>query len=118
MTIEEAIKELRDASDNEVRYGDTDNHYNEVMKRIEAFDIAIKALEQTRWIPCIERLPKTDEDVLVTNGRGVYVGWRYIGIDSTDRGWRVDSESEYFMDDIVAWMPLPPCYKPQESEEV
>lgn len=46
MTIEEAIKELREASDNEVRYGDTEHHYNEVMKRIEAFDLAIKALEQ------------------------------------------------------------------------
>lgn len=77
----------------------------------DAFDVAIKTLEQTRWIPCTERLPGTDEDVLVTNGRGVYVGWRYIGIDSTDRGWRVDSESEYFMDDIIAWMPLPKPYK-------
>lgn len=72
----------------------------------------IKALEQTRWIPISERLPKTDEDVLVTNGRGMYIGW----IDATDKGWRVDSESEYFMDDIVAWMPLPQPYK-AESEE-
>ena len=46
MTNEEAIKELREASDNEVRYGDTEHHYDEVMKRIEAFNMAIKALEQ------------------------------------------------------------------------
>lgn len=46
MTTEEAIKELREASDNEVRYGDTEHHYDEVMKRVEAFDMAIKALEQ------------------------------------------------------------------------
>ena len=46
MTKEEAIKELRDASDSEVRYGDKDNHYDKVMKRVEAFDMAIKALEQ------------------------------------------------------------------------
>ena len=52
MTIEEAIKELRDASDNEVRYGDTDNHYNEVMKRIEALDMAIEALEQQSCEDC------------------------------------------------------------------
>lgn len=45
MTNEEAIKELRDASDSEVRYGDTEYHYDKVMKRVEAFDIAIKALE-------------------------------------------------------------------------
>ena len=48
MTTEEAIKELREASDSEVRYGDTDNHYDEVMKRIEAFELAIKVLEKER----------------------------------------------------------------------
>lgn len=46
MTIDEAIKEIKDASDSEVRYGDKEHHYNEVMKRVEAFDLAIKALEQ------------------------------------------------------------------------
>ena len=46
MTKEEAIKELRDASDSEVRYGDTEYHYDKVMKRVEAFDMAIKALKQ------------------------------------------------------------------------
>lgn len=59
MKPEEAIKELRDASDNEVRYGDTEHHYNEVMKRIEAFDMAIKALEQQlkigHWIADVDR---------------------------------------------------------------
>lgn len=46
MTTEEAIKEIKEASNEEVRYGDTEHHYNEVMKRIEAFDLAIKVLEQ------------------------------------------------------------------------
>lgn len=45
MTIEEAIKELKDASDHEVRHGDTEYHYNEVMKRVVAFGMAIKSLE-------------------------------------------------------------------------
>lgn len=45
ITPEEAIKELREASDSEVRYGDTKHHYDEVMKRVEALDLAIKALE-------------------------------------------------------------------------
>ena len=49
MTNEEAINEIKEASDSEVRYGDTAHHYDEVMKRIEAFDMAIKALEQQ---PC------------------------------------------------------------------
>lgn len=54
MTPQEAIQELKDASNSEVRYGDTEHHYDEVMKRVEAFDMAIKALEQQpktgRWI--------------------------------------------------------------------
>ena len=60
-----------------------------------------------RWIPVSERLPASDEDVLVTNGKGMYIGW----IDPTDKCWRVDSESEYFMNDIVAWQPLPKAYE-------
>lgn len=50
MTPQEAIEELRDASDREVRYGDTKNHYDEVMKRIDAFDMAIKALKVMQGI--------------------------------------------------------------------
>lgn len=45
MTREEAIKQLKDASDSEVRYGDIDNRYDEVMKRVEAFEMAIEALK-------------------------------------------------------------------------
>lgn len=55
MTIQEAIQELKDASDSEVRYGDTECHYNEVMKRVEAFDMAIKALKQQTCEDCISR---------------------------------------------------------------
>ena len=46
MTNEEAIKELKDASDREFKYGDTRYHHDEVMNRIDAFEFAIKALEQ------------------------------------------------------------------------
>lgn len=46
MTNEEAIKELIDASHREAKYGDKDNHYREIMRRIDAFDMGIKALEK------------------------------------------------------------------------
>ena len=55
MTIEEAIKELIDASHREAKYGDTNNHYYEIMMRIEAFDMAIKALETQPCEDCISR---------------------------------------------------------------
>ena len=102
MTTEEAIEILSDVGDiNRCCAEDA-----------EALDMAIKALEQTRWISVSEKLPASDEDVLITNGIGIYVGW----IDATDKGWRVDSEMDYFMNDIVAWQPLPEPYK-AESED-
>lgn len=58
MTPEEAIKELREASDSEVRYGDTEHHYDEVMKRIEALALAIKALD-------IELLTDTEQRIFL-----------------------------------------------------
>lgn len=101
MTREEAIKELK------IQF------VGEYDRQREAKEMAIKALEQeSKWISVSERLPETDTDVLVTNGIGTYIGW----IDPTDKCWRVDSESEYFMNDIVAWMHLPEPYK--KSEEV
>ena len=54
-TNEEAIKELIDASHREAKYGDTNNHYYEIMMRIEAFDMAIKALETQPCEDCISR---------------------------------------------------------------
>lgn len=78
----------------------------------EAYKMAIKALEQTRWIPVSERLPTFDEDVLVTNGRGIHVGW----FDSVAKCWLGDSVSKYFMNHIIKWMPLPELYK-AESED-
>lgn len=71
MITEEAIKELREASDSEVRYGDTDNHYDEVMKRVEAFDMAIKALEEVSRLP--ENLHREREQAYMN---GYYDGKR------------------------------------------
>ena len=46
ISIDEAIQEIRNASDSEVRFGDTENHYDEVMKRVLAFKMAIDVLQQ------------------------------------------------------------------------
>ena len=104
MTIDEVIKELREASDSEVRYGDTYNHYDEVMKRVEAFDLAIKALEQTRWIPCSERLPEEESHVLVSSILGVTSAY-------------YDKDSEFWKIYVIAWMPLPQPYKAESEDD-
>lgn len=65
--------------------------------------------QKIEWISVSERLPKTDEYVLITDGITIYIGW----IDSLDNKWRADSEDSYFINevDVIAWMPLPEPYK-------
>ena len=64
-----------------------------------------------QWIPCNERLPGDDEEVIVscTDDSGDYsldyttVGWHYKGL------WVVNNERSFL---VRAWMPLP---KPWEG---
>ncbi len=76
----------------------------------EALDMAIKALEQTRWIPVSERLPEEEGNYLVYYNDG------YIAVSE----WHPNPYEKICFDLlpslIVAWMPLPPSYEPQESE--
>lgn len=98
-----------------------------------AFKMAIKALEQTRWIPVSERLPEKDGEYLVTVSSFCGLPSRIDvlsfatdlhEIDEYDFPehkcgfWDSDSEWGYLeVDDVLAWMPsLPEPYK-EESEE-
>lgn len=95
----EVLKELKDYTEDLPHYSP-----DEVA---EALEIAIKALEQTRWIPVSERLPKEGDSVLCFDPHypessifiGTYCGGRRF---EGDLGWT---------DDVIKWMPLP------ESEE-
>ena len=99
----------------------------------EALDMAIKALEQTTWIPVSERLPEIKQHVLLScYGRVIY--GRMISEDGNS-GYPVfeicDSvgekrpivlettvHSEFTTSRIIAWMPLPEPYNAEmESEE-
>lgn len=81
-------------------------------QRIKALDMAIQALEQTKWIPVSEGLPETDDDVLITADNGeIYLGFIYK-YDS--KSWYINSK-EYH--EPIAWMPLPSTYQLQERNE-
>ena len=83
----------------------------------DAYDMAIKILEQTRWIPVSERLPEK-------NGRYLaYIIDKYNKLRCimtckyyADGYWKWYPDGECLSDDVVAWMPLPEEYK-AESEE-
>lgn len=80
----------------------------------EALEMAIKALEQTRWIPCSERLPREDEEYhtfLVTDSKGrIELSKFYLSISDKKPYWGI-------MMNVVAWMPLPEPYKAESEEQ-
>ena len=88
-----------------------------------AVNMAIKALEQTRWIPVSERLPK-DHDWYVIVVKEKSTGYQYIpriASHNHDNCWSIiDTEdaNKEWLDDLecIAWMPLPEPYM-AESED-
>ena len=77
---------------------------------------------ELQWIPCSERLPNEDEDVIVSiKGIGVHIGYlEYycMGGEWCQRWWWYD---ECFDDDefelVEAWMPFPKPYEAERKEE-
>lgn len=105
---------------------------------LDACKGAIKALEQTRWIPCAERLPRDLEPVNITwinhdpepyyndikdkpfTATGVYFNgqWYWWSTLCTDILAEYCHNYDDVIDDdieIIAWMPLPTSYR-GESE--
>ena len=103
MTREEAIKKIKIVVEESVIFED----------ELEAFDMAIEALEQTRWIPVSERLPEDGEEVLC------FLESEEMAILFRRNNWGqyewVDGGFATGSYDVIAWMPLPEPYK-AESE--
>ncbi len=79
----------------------------------ECIDMAIAALEQSKWIPCSERLPEENGNYIVTgtweSGKLV-VGECYF---STEDGYF----NAHWCFDVAAWQPLPEPYKTESEGE-
>lgn len=68
------------------------------------------AVEETRWIPCSERLPEDNTDVIICFYNGEVIGMRYLG------NGIFQGVYEHTTKAIVAWMPLPKPYREGEDE--
>ncbi len=69
---------------------------------------AIPTADVPQWIPCSERLPEKDEDVLC------YI--RCASFDYMNVLWRDDysgdwADGDNFHHEVIAWMPLPEPWK-------
>ena len=120
MTVDEAIKELKEdiamyMPKEWVEELDRDTPDGRL---ITALEMAIKAIEQTRWIPVSERLPEVGSEVLVCfdfkGKRSVYISnfygdGEFHGLDDE----YLTSEGRKYRK-AVAWMPQPEPYKEDE----
>jgi len=80
---------------------------------VVAIDMAIEALESTRWIPVSERLPKQDKYVFVyLFGDNPYIAW-HDGIDWCTDEFVLDTDEE-----PLEWMSLPKRYRGESDDEV
>ena len=75
---------------------------------VDAIGMGIHALKETQWIPCSERLPEDNTDVIVCFYSGTVTEMRYWG------NGIFQGIYEHTTKVIVAWMPLP---KPYEKGE-
>lgn len=78
--------------------------FGEWLDAIELAKIAI-ALQRQKWIPCSERLPEDNTDVIVCFYSGTVTEMRYWG------NGIFQGIYEHTTKVIVAWMPLPEPYK-------
>ena len=139
MTIERALELLPQMRDSEwiTALGKKTALYTDEAK--EAFNLAISALENDRWIPVTERLPETTDPVNVTWANNDPVsyyedirGKRFTATACYHKGkwwWYsavcqdlLDEYGKSCMDDeideaieILAWKPLPEPYTEEEA---
>ena len=75
---------------------------------------AISAYAEQHWIPCSERLPDT-EVLCCDKYRAMIIAYVYED-DTSDTGFSAESETQY-MNNCIAWMPLPKPYREDGGKE-
>lgn len=117
---EEAIKFLELEKESTKMLWDSINYEGGIEyfeKSLEVLDMAIKALDQPRWIPVTEKLPEDDGYYMVTMKAPFYYKANTYGY-ITRVAYYISCVMQWHdaKGEVVAWMPLPEPYK-VESEE-
>jgi len=111
MTIDRAI---------EILNPEHREHYDGLEEVNEACRMGMEALERTRWIPCGERMPDSQRDVLViASGKVGNIRLENsveIGNFIRDEGWILEMWPEWEDPNVTHWMPLPE--QPEEEGNV
>ena len=88
-----------------------------------AIDEAIKALEAQEWVPCKERLPETEEQVLIYAWNVHYVLAKYKEIRTCDGVYKMAwvAEDAYSIPqeikhEVICWRHLPEPWKGDARE--
>ena len=126
MTIDEAIKYTEEiAKEKEERAWETQSseeymtckEYVDKYRQLTEWLKELKQLrEQTKWIPCSERLPKENKYYLVQNEYGDMLVAKYVKKDYWEEIYSRHKLGT--TDKIVAWIPLPKKYKTEmENKE-
>ena len=94
------------------------NGFNTALVAVKCdLDKVSSVTPKQRWIPCSERLPNSQAEVIVScrDDSGDTISWYTAsGWVTTDgKYWIVDNEFNSF---VIAWMPLPEPYR-EEGEE-
>jgi hypothetical protein len=73
------------------------------------------AYKEPKWIPVSERLPEESTAVLIwcPERKNIYCGYL-----EEKQWWIFGAYFQKVPLEVIAWMPLPKPYEPQESEEV
>lgn len=112
--IKKIIRELEESKDfyrkQWNKYLDDDEAYGNISAYDDAIKIVNKFAEEYNngWIPCSEKLPEVEADVLVSlRSLDVYTGFRA----NTEGCFYVEGEGYVEFENVLAWQPLLEPYK-------